>query len=272
MTKVIQISDTHLGRTKDHFAGNWAPLAAWIAQEAPALIVHSGDISVDGADIDDDFAYCRELMADLPAPLLVVPGNHDVGDPFSQWQPPTDERLTRWAGHYGADCWFDDRIEGWRLIGFDTMIMSSGSEAEEKQFAWLEEVMAGANGRKIAWFCHQPVFIESWDEGSRGYWNVKEAPRARLKAMADKYGLSLVGTGHVHLANHLQIGGTDFVWCPSAAFVCGPAHQEDLGGEKFLGAVRYDFTPEGVKIDIVKLPELKLMWIDDVAHEVYPPR
>ena len=30
MKRVVQISDTHLSRGKDHFAANWAPLRDWL--------------------------------------------------------------------------------------------------------------------------------------------------------------------------------------------------------------------------------------------------
>ncbi|HRO10595.1 metallophosphoesterase [Amaricoccus sp.] len=264
MVRIVQISDTHLGRDEARFAGNWPPLAAWIAAEAPDLVIHSGDLSGDGAGVDDDFAYCAELTEALPAPLLAVPGNHDVGDPFSTRQPPTAERLSRWNARFGTDRWSRD-VEDWRLIGFDSMILSSGLPEEEAQFAWLEAEMHGADGRRIAWFCHQPLFIRGWEEGDTGYWTVRTGPRARLKALADAYGLALVGSGHVHLSHEMRLGGTRFVWCPSSAFTVGPGMQPPLGGEKWLGAVRYDFAGREVRTERVRLPQLRQHWIDDVA-------
>lgn len=271
MTRVLQISDTHLGRGKAHFAVNWPPLADWIAAEAPDLVIHTGDISVDGAGEPDDFVYCTEVMANLTAPLLVVPGNHDVGDPFSAAQPASPGRLASWNAYYKTDHWVRD-IEGWRLIGFNSMLTSSGLPEELAQLQWIEAQMASADGRRIAWFLHQPLFINDWNEGDTGYWTVRTGPRARLKALADKYRLDLVGTGHVHLSHSMRIGATDFVWCPSAAFTVGPQMQEPLGGEKWLGAVRYDFSRDGVGYELVRLPQLSHLWIDDVVNEVYPPQ
>jgi 3',5'-cyclic AMP phosphodiesterase CpdA len=48
MKRIIQISDTHLSPGKAHFADNWAPLASWIAGERPDLVIHTGDVTVDG--------------------------------------------------------------------------------------------------------------------------------------------------------------------------------------------------------------------------------
>ena len=45
---IIQISDTHLSPVKPHFADNWKPLAEWLAAEGPDLVIHTGDVTVDG--------------------------------------------------------------------------------------------------------------------------------------------------------------------------------------------------------------------------------
>ena len=48
MMRVLQISDTHLSPTKTHFASNWPTLLAWAKEQRPDLIIHTGDVSVDG--------------------------------------------------------------------------------------------------------------------------------------------------------------------------------------------------------------------------------
>jgi 3',5'-cyclic AMP phosphodiesterase CpdA len=99
--RIIQISDTHLSRGKTHFADNWPPLAAWIAAQNPDLVIHTGDVTIDGADIEDDLRYAAELMRRLGVPFRAVPGNHDVGDAGHPRQPVTDERLARWRTYFG---------------------------------------------------------------------------------------------------------------------------------------------------------------------------
>jgi len=63
--KLIQISDTHLGRGKPLFADNWAPLAAWIADQHPDLVIHTGDVTFDGAGVEVDLSYAARLMDQL---------------------------------------------------------------------------------------------------------------------------------------------------------------------------------------------------------------
>ena len=78
--RIIQISDTHLSPGKAHFTDNWAPLARWIAEQRPDLVIHTGDVTVDGADVEADLRYAAELMRGLGVRFRAVPGNHDVGD------------------------------------------------------------------------------------------------------------------------------------------------------------------------------------------------
>ena len=58
--RIIQISDTHLSPGKPHFADNWAPLARWIVEQRPDLVIHTGDVTVDGADVEEDIRYSAD--------------------------------------------------------------------------------------------------------------------------------------------------------------------------------------------------------------------
>ena len=73
--RIIQISDTHLSPGKAHFSRNWAPLAAWIVERRPALVIHTGDVTVDGAEVDEDLRYAARLMCSLGIRFRAVPGN-----------------------------------------------------------------------------------------------------------------------------------------------------------------------------------------------------
>ena len=120
--KIVQITDTHFSPTKPHFNGNWEPLASWIEQSGADLVVHTGDLSVDGADKDDDIAFCMDLMREVSAPMLLVPGNHDVGHLPGSLQPVNAGRLERWRRLVGPDYWMED-AGSWRLIGLDLSLI-----------------------------------------------------------------------------------------------------------------------------------------------------
>ena len=271
MVRVVQISDTHLSPTKSHFVRNWPPLQRWVEAQAPDLIIHSGDVTVDGADVEEDMRHGAELLASLPAPVLAVPGNHDVGEPRHPHQPADAARLGRWRCHVGLDWWSRD-LERWRLIGLDSMILGSGIAEEEEQFAWLERQMAEAGGRSVAWFLHQPLFLAAPDEPDTGYWSVKPAPRARLLETVRRHPVALVASGHLHRRHDFRLAGTRYIWGPSSGFVVGPDLQSGMAGECRLGAVVYEFEGAEVDIRICDIDGLATLWIDDVIHEVYPPR
>jgi 3',5'-cyclic AMP phosphodiesterase CpdA len=271
LTRVLQISDTHVSPTKRHFVENWAPLRAFIDEMRPDLIIHTGDVTVDGADQDEDMRHCAELLADLPAPVLVVPGNHDVGEPLHPHQPVNEERMARWRRHFGEDFWSRD-IGGWRLIGLNSMLFGSGEADEARQFTWLEQQMRDAGPRQLAWFLHRPLFIGEPGEGDMGYWSVAPEPRARLMRLLRQHAVALVASGHLHKAHDDLRDGTRYIWGPSSGFVVGSALQPEMAGTCRLGAVVYDFDGKGVTAEIKDVAGLKTLWIDDVIHEVYPPR
>jgi alkaline phosphatase D len=271
MARILQISDTHLSLRKRHFAANWAPVRDWARAQDPDLVVHTGDLTVDGADSEDDMKDGAELMRALRKPFRAVPGNHDVGEAGHPHQPVNAERLDRWRRHFEADRWSED-VGDWRLIGFNSMLCGDGSREEARQIEWLESTMASAGGRSLAWFTHRPVFIDAPDEADTGYWSVKPAPRARLLDLIDRYRVALVATGHLHKWRDAQIGRCRYVWCASSGFLVGPDNQPDMPGDKRLGATVYDFDGRGVSVTHHDIPGLSTYWIDDVLHEVYPPR
>ena len=266
--RIIQISDTHLSRSKAHFSDNWAPLARWIGSERPDLVIHTGDVTVDGADTDDDLANAVHLMAGLPVRSLALPGNHDVGETDHRHQPVNNERLARWRARFGADWWVEE-FAGWRLVGLDALLFGSDADDEAVQMAWLEAIMAKSAGRQIAWFLHKPLFIDSPAEGDTGYWSVKPQPRARLLALLERHRVALVASGHLHKAHDFRRGRTRYLWAPASSFLVG-AIQPAMPGAKRLGAVCYEFAESGLSARICAVPGLAEHWLDEVRDEVYP--
>jgi 3',5'-cyclic AMP phosphodiesterase CpdA len=271
MTRVLQISDTHLSPSKRQFAANWAPLRDWIVRQNAELAIHTGDLTVDGADDEADMREGAALMRSLPVEVLAVPGNHDVGEAGNPYQPVNAERLDRWRRHFGADWWTRD-VENWRLMGLDSMLLGSGSEDEASQFDWLDRTLSTAGGRRIAWFTHRPLFIDRPDENDTGYWSVKPVPRARLLERVRRHRVALICTGHLHKWRDIEVAGCRYVWCASSGFLVGADNQPEMPGEKRLGAVIHEFHGSEVSVTPADVPGLATLWIDDVVHEVYPPR
>jgi 3',5'-cyclic AMP phosphodiesterase CpdA len=70
---IAHVSDLHLGA---HDPSAVATLAADVTAVGPALTIVTGDCTMRARV--PQFRAARELLDRLPAPLLVVPGNHDV--------------------------------------------------------------------------------------------------------------------------------------------------------------------------------------------------
>jgi len=265
--KVIQITDTHLSPNKAHFNGNWEPLLAWIKQTGADLIIHTGDLTIDGADMEDDIAFSMELMRQLPVPVLILPGNHDVGHMPGSLQPVDAERLARWRRMVGPDRWVSDH-GNWRLIGLNGLLFGQDDTEEEAQFVWLEQQLAERDGKRVAMFSHKPLFVDEPHEGDTGYWGVRPAPRKRLYDLIAKNDVALFASGHLHWAWKGQFENTTIVWGPSSAFIIDTLERE-MPGERIVGAVIHTFDTD-VTSEIVSLPSLTPHYIDEVIHEVYP--
>ena len=271
--RIVQISDTHLSRDKPHFVDNWAPLAAWIADQRPDLVIHTGDVTVDGAGVEADLSYSAHLMDELGVRWRAVPGNHDVGDARHAGQPVNAERLSAWQRHFGPDRWVEDIEEGalrWRLVGLDAMLMGSGEPEEAEQALWLDRVMTEAGDRRIAWFLHRPLFTDDPEEGDTGYWSVKPQPRAALMELVRRHRVALVASGHLHLARDFAYDGTRYIWSPASSFLVGAPTQPRIPGERRLGAVLYELRNPAFTTEIADIPGLTEHWLDDVIDEVYP--
>jgi predicted MPP superfamily phosphohydrolase len=266
--KIIQITDTHLSSLKPHFRENWRPLVEWVDSMAPDLVVHTGDLTVDGADFEEDLVHGREMLRGLRYPTLCVPGNHDVGDMPGTRQPVDAGRLARWRRIIGPDRWVHNLGE-WRLIGLNSLIIGSGLSEEDEQLAWLESTLRTREGRRVLVFKHKPLFVEDPEEGETGYWGLRPEPRRRLLALFAEHGVELVASGHLHRARIVDGAPFRCVWGPSSGFTVGPMVTMPVG-EVLLGAAVH-ILGSTVESRIVPLGALKPFVIDDVLQEVYPP-
>ncbi len=265
--KLLQITDTHLSPAKAQFNDNWEPLARWIAEIAPDLVVHTGDLSIDGADHEADLAFAIDLIRRLPVPVLCLPGNHDVGHLPGTAQPVDAVRLQRWRRLVGPDRWAEDHGD-WRLVGIDSLLCGSGSGEEADQLAWLSRSLDERRGRRVALFSHQPLFVDDPEEGDTGYWGIPPGPRRALRDLLARHDVALFASGHLHVAAEGRLDRTAIVWAPASSFMVGPMDR-DMPGRRMLGAVIHGLDTD-VTSEIVAVPGLRPHLLDDVVEEVYP--
>ncbi|OLT14323.1 hypothetical protein BJF78_02400 [Pseudonocardia sp. CNS-139] len=259
--RVAHVTDTHLaadaadGRSAAGRAG-WEAVAAALALDPPDLVVHTGDLVLGDPDTAADHTHARRLLAGLPCPVLVVPGNHDVGDHADRpdlpaaWlgKPVTEARCRRFREVWGGDRWAVRRA-GWLLVGLNSLVLGSGLPSEAAQRDWLAAVL-GAWPGPAAVFLHEPLVLDP-DAGcaARETWAMPPVD-ARLRLLdalgAGPAAVVLVASGHLHRFRDVAAAGRRHVTAPSTAYPIVPQPgMPQPAGDPRPGYVRYDLRPDG---------------------------
>jgi 3',5'-cyclic AMP phosphodiesterase CpdA len=220
LIRIVQVSDTHVSRKRAYFIDNWDVFVDEMLRQPPDLIVHSGDVSFDGAGDEDDMAFARLEKDRLPVPWMAIPGNHDIGESpiaLRLQQPVNAERMARWRRHYGASRWCHD-VGAWRLVGIDTALLGSGEAEEHQQALFLERSLAERAGRPVILFQHLPPFEDDPDDQAFTAMAVPAGPRKWLLETCVRNGVAVIACGHLHVYRRMEYRGTEIVWAPATSF------------------------------------------------------
>ncbi|HEY5893394.1 MAG TPA: phosphodiesterase [Chthoniobacterales bacterium] len=230
---IVQISDPHL-RPKDTLykgkVDSNGPFAETIRQinglnPKPDLVLLSGDIADEGTP--EEYENARRLLAELEAPLLVIPGNHDDRENFrAAFQDhtylPRSGALNYAAGGFGPV----------RIVALDVTLpgLHHGAITAESA-AWLDAVLAEEPDRPTIIFMHQPPFAcgvpyldDYWCKGG----DVLAAVVARYPAV------ERVLCGHVHRLMQVRFGGTLLCTAPSTSTTIALQLRPDAVGASFV--------------------------------------
>ncbi len=245
---MVVASDSHLSGRAAEAERNWSAVVDHVQRIGPDLVVHVGDLSLDGEHDADDLVYARAQLERLaPTPWVVVPGNHDIGDNPVRGGDPTDvvteERLGRWTRWVGPHWWATD-VGRWRLVGVNAQLFGSGLPAEDVQWAWLEGVLdASTPEHLLALVSHKPVLASDEEMATAPAVRFVPAPgRDRLRRLLEDVPvMPLVVSGHVHQFRVLRIGDTSHVWAPTTWAVLPESWQRTIG-EKRCGLVHLELS------------------------------
>ncbi len=240
ITRVIQVSDSHLSTRSPFADANWDVVVDYVNANRPELVVHTGDISLDGADHLDDLLYARAQLNRLRVPWLAIPGNHDLGDLGETTQPVTAARRERYAAVFGQGSWMLD-LGGWRLVGVDVQTLASDLDAAPRLWHWLEATLAV--DVPTALFLHRP--LQPWRSGEnddpRRY--LQEPARGRLVAGIAAGCVRLVASGHVHQWRRARAAPAR-VWAPATWASLSDSAQPVIGA-KVVGFVEHQLDRDG---------------------------
>jgi 3',5'-cyclic AMP phosphodiesterase CpdA len=230
--RVVQISDTHLFDGGGVTISNVERVIEFVNDALrPDLVIHSGDIVGLDPDHAGDRGAALGALAGLRAPLLAVPGNHDVGEPGERpWMgiAVTSERVAAHRRTVG-EVPFLETAGDWGLLGLNSQVIGSGLPEEEEQWRWLEEALARTSARSLLLFMHKPL----WDTGYT-HWGEVAVPAAapeRLFSMRGSDRLRAVTNGHLHCYRRRVRPALLEVWGPSTAAIGGATEEPSLFGQ-----------------------------------------
>lgn len=190
----VQISDTHIGFNKaanPDVAGSLRRAIADInaMPEAPAFVVHTGDVS--HLSRAEEFGRARDLLQELRVDRVhTVPGEHDA----------IDDGVAGYLKFFDHDgkgrAWYSFDQGGVHFVGLNNVMnFQAGTLAAlgPEQLAWLQADLAGVSrSTPVVVLAHIPLWTvwEPWGWGT--------ADSAQAMAMLRPFGSVTVLNGHIH--------------------------------------------------------------------------
>lgn len=226
MIRIAHLSDVHFGA---HRPERLDSLMADIAEATPDAIAISGDLTQNARVLE--FEAAAAFLRALPAPAVVVPGNHDI--PRLDLRARFMEPRARWRHHLGAETeptllldYSTNRFtpsgdatlrrsasNGVALLGLDTVRRAqwhldwSAGGISAAQRLRLAARLAALDGRLPVLVAHHPLRNPPEMARTRMLPHGHRALRAMLRAA----GVRVVLCGHLHQAAVLRDGGPTMV-------------------------------------------------------------
>lgn len=198
MSLILHISDTHFGTEVPAAVEALVQLAQ---AQRPALVVLSGDITQRARPAQ--FQAARAFVDRLGAPVLAVPGNHDI--PLFDLWARLREPHARYAAAFGAELEPVHRSADLLVVGVNTTRAwrHKHGEVSGQQMRRVARELEGASAAQLrVVVVHQPVAVVRAQDAMHRLRGHAEALQRWAKAGAD-----LVLGGHIHLPYIAPIQG-----------------------------------------------------------------
>ena len=198
--RIVHLSDLHFGTEETAVVD---ALKTVIMRASPDLVVVSGDVTQVGSGTE--FRAANDFLESLEAPVLVVPGNHDIPR-YNLWQRFTNP-YRRYRRHIGEELCPVYEAGNVVVVGLNTARRAlphwnwANGAISNDQLDMLENVYEESAARYRVCVFHHPIHdmvnapLDTVVFGAR---RAQEALR-RLK-------VDVVLTGHVHHASLTTLG------------------------------------------------------------------
>lgn len=239
-TLLAQLSDLHI-REPGRLAYGRLDTAPYLRRavqsilhlkQSPDAVVITGDLSDFGRAAEYD--HLAQLLAPLPMPVYLMPGNHDDRDQLRRSFPDHgylgDEGFVQYAVKVGA-LW---------LLALDTCEPGhSHGTLCERRLAWLEAQLDLHRGEPVMIAMHHPPFATLIGHMDRI--GLLEGAAALEALVARHPNVERLICGHLHRAIDVRFGGSIASTAPS------PAHQ-----------VALDLAPDALSAWVLEPPGFRL--------------
>jgi 3',5'-cyclic AMP phosphodiesterase CpdA len=198
VTVLLQVSDTHFGTEQAPVVDALITLSA---AQRPDLLVLSGDITQRARRAQ--FCSARDFVRRLGAPLLAIPGNHDL--PLFDLVSRLHRPYARYREAFGDDLEPVHSSPDLLVVGVNTTrwYRHENGEVSERQIARVAASLANATaGQLRVVVVHQPVAVPGADDVH----NLLRGRSAALQRWAAA-GADLVMGGHIHLPCVIALPG-----------------------------------------------------------------
>ena len=243
MTRFLlaQVSDMHIkagGKLSYRVVDTESSLARCVAHvmklpQVPDAILFTGDLTDFGKP--EEYDNLARLLAPLPMPVFLMPGNHD--DPGTMRAKfPAHAYLRQRAGR--LDYVVDDFPV--RIVALDSTVpQASGGVIDDAQLAWLDGTLARSGKPTIVALHHPPFWTGIGHMDNIGLAN----PDSLERVIAKHRHVERVLSGHLHRTIFKRFGGTIASTSPS------PSHQValDLHDD---AASRFMMEPPGFQLHL----------------------
>ncbi len=239
---LAQISDLHikLPGKLSYKVVDCAGMLARCVEEILRLPQRPDALAITGDLVDfgrrDEYEHLRELLAPLPMPYYLIPGNHDERGALRA-AFPEHAYLRQWEPYiqYAIDDW------PVRIVALDTVIpKESGGRLDKERLDWLQTTLNAKADQPTIVIMHHPPFDTLIGHMDRiGLEGKKELEQV----IARHPQVERVLCGHLHRVIQFRFGGTIAMTCPS------PAHQValDLAPD---AASRFKMEPPGFQLHV----------------------
>ena len=219
MLNFLHISDTHISNDPDYHLPDTPPTVPHPKRGVEALlaaiqqlpfrfdfILHTGDVCADPNK--EDYHGARELLLRFPAPLYLLPGNHDSAEFMTD--------ILHDGRHLNVLRDAHLQLSGYHLVTLDSC---GGGDARapvlrEEQLSWFaDRLKAIGEQPKLVAMHHSPIQTGvPWLDDEMRIQNGD-----RIQRLLSQHSENLFGVfhGHIHQPTHTFSEGVSYISCPS---------------------------------------------------------